>query len=191
MKLVHFPEQPPVTTCGRIPGKYSTLIQIFIVFVFMMNFAIGDAICVGLSTLAKRAGLIGFVLQQLALFCKVLCYYALLCTVLYYFALGLFCNSANIFGTLSSTPCVYFMLNLNNFSWQFAKIFLNELKIPPFLYSGSEVHYWLLIVKKITFNGIVLFLERLLTKSFHRGILALLSFVAFFFNININQTSTG
>ena len=86
MKLVHFPEQPPVTTCRRIPGKYSTLIQIVIVFVFMMNFAIGDAICVGLSTLAKRAGLIGFVLQQLALFCKVLCYSALLYTALYYFA---------------------------------------------------------------------------------------------------------
>ena len=77
---MHFPEQPPVTTCRGIPGKYSTLIQIFIVFVFMMNFAIGDAICVGLSTLAKRAGLIGFVLQQLALFCKVLCYSALLYT---------------------------------------------------------------------------------------------------------------
>ena len=90
MKLVHFPpeipEQQLVTTCRGIPGKYSTLIQIFIVFVFMMNFAIGDAICVGLSTLAKRAGLIGFVLQQLALFCKVLCYSALLYTALYYFA---------------------------------------------------------------------------------------------------------
>ena len=85
MKLVHFPEQPPVTTRRRIPGKYSTLIQIVIVFVFMMNFAIGDAICVGLSTLAKRAGLIGFVLQQLALFCKVLCYSALLCTASYNF----------------------------------------------------------------------------------------------------------
>ena len=93
MKLVHFPEQPPVTTCRRIPGKYSTLIQIFIVFVFMMNFAIGDAICVGLSTLAKRAGLIGFVLQQLALFCKVLCYCALFCTALYCFAR--FCTILN------------------------------------------------------------------------------------------------
>ena len=93
MKLVHFPEQPPVTTCRRIPGKYSTLIQIFIVFVFMMNFAIGDAICVGLSTLAKRAGLIGFVLQQLALFCKVLSYCALFCTALYCFAR--FCTILN------------------------------------------------------------------------------------------------
>ena len=123
---------------------------------------------------------VGTVLQSSLLLCIVLHCFILLCTVLYYFELGLFCNGANIFGTLSSTPCVYFMLNLNNFSWQFAKIFLNELKIPPFLYSGSEVHYWLLIVKKITFNGIVLFLERLLTKSFHRGILALLSIVAFF-----------
>ena len=93
MKLVHFPEQPPVTTCRGIPGKYfkTTLIQIFIVFVFMMNFAIGDAICVGLSTKAKRAGLIGFVLQQLALFCKVSCYFALLYITLHSLYFVLFC----------------------------------------------------------------------------------------------------
>ena len=95
---------------------------------------------------------VGTVLQSSLLLCIVLHCFILLCTVLYYFELGLFCNGANIFGTLSSTPCVYFMLNLNNFSWQFAKIFLNELKIPPFLYSGSEVHYWLLIVKKFYFQ---------------------------------------
>ena len=119
---MHFPEQPPVTTCRGIPGKYSTLIQIFIVFVFMMNFAIGDAICVGLSTVAKRAGgsywvcfaTVGTVLQSSLLLCTAFYCFILLCTVLYYFALGLFCNGANIFGTLSSTPCVCFMLNLNN-----------------------------------------------------------------------------
>lgn len=101
---------------------------------------------------------VGTVLQSSLLLCTALHCFILLCTVLYYFALGLFCNGANIFGTLSSTPCVCFMLYLNNFTWQLAKLFLNELKWnPPFLYSGSNVHYWLLIVKKITFTGIVLF----------------------------------
>ena len=110
MKLVYFLEQPPVTTCSEIPGKYSTSTQIVIIFVFMMNFSIGDAICVGLSTVAKRAGLIGFVLQQLALFCKFLCYYALLCTVLYYFALGLFCNSWHCFAKFSATVHCFALL---------------------------------------------------------------------------------
>ena len=101
---------------------------------------------------------VGTVLQSSLLLCTALHCFILLCTVLYYFALGLFCNGANIFGTLSSTLCVCFMLYLNNFTWQLAKLFLNELKWnPPFLYSESKVHYWLLIVKKITFTGIVLF----------------------------------
>ena len=136
---------------------------------------------------------VGTVLQSSLLLCTALHCFILLCTVLYYFALGLFCNGANIFGTLSSTPCVCFMLYLNNFTWQLAKLFLNELKWnPPFLYSGSKVHCWLLIVKKIHFyRNCFVFLERLLTNSFHRGILALVSIVAVFFNININQTSTS
>ena len=152
MKLVHFPEQPPVTTCRRIPGKYSTLIQIFIVFVFMMNFAIGDAICVGLSTLAKRAGLIGFVLQQLALFCKVLCYCALFCTALYCFAR--FCTILNwvCFATvpiflglchqrLVCTSCstsTTFLGNLQKYFWR-------NLKSPLFSILGvrSIIGFWL------------------------------------------------
>ena len=136
---------------------------------------------------------VGTVLQSSLLLCTALHCLILLCTVLYYFALGLFCNGANIFGTLSSTPCVCFMLYLNNFTWQLAKLFLNELKWnPPFLYSESKVHYWLLIVKKITFTGIVLFFGKSPNKFIpqrHFGVCV--NCGSFFFNININQTSTS
>ena len=95
---------------------------------------------------------VGTVLQSSLLLCIVLHCFILLCTVLYYFELGLFCNGANIFGTLSSTPCVYFMLNLKNFFLTPCKNISERTENPPILYSGSDVHYWLLIVKKILFQ---------------------------------------